>query len=777
MADSLENEASERPTPQDILADRASPTFDPITPEGKVARWALLLASLATLTCLLAAIISEHRLKQWRVYQRQFGQLLTEKARAEGKSPPSFPQEIKQITSLSLGVSDRCITCHLGTDDPGLADAPQPFRTHPAWIFEVHPAERFGCTPCHGGQGLATTVDDAHGNVEHWEDPVIPAGYYQAGCGSCHTHLKVSGGTLANHGARVFERNDCLACHRIYGRGRGDGPDLSTIGARPSRGDWHKQHLSMRQQSDDELWRESYGPLEFSEILAIDTYLDQLTGAPELVQAKATVYGKGCLGCHRINGVGGDDGVDLSNAGRKNPHRLDFTNVEGTHDLAGWHKAHLLAPAKVTPDSQMPQPSLNEDELEAVTLFLLSLRGADAPMGRWPADRLEAERLGAREFASDGESLFKAFCSACHGTDGMGARFGITEQAFPSVAHPEFLAVASDRFLRQTLLVGRPGRRMPAWGTKEGGLRREEIDAIVEYLRSREPEAPSWYEQSEVSPDLEIGARLYRRDCAICHGPDGEGSSGPALANQVFLRAVEPGFIERMLVSGREDTAMGSHREYDAIEMFSVVAYIRSWSKGEPKSLPKLPSERSIRAGEEVYNKSCLPCHGNRGEGNRAVSLVSPALLEAASDGFLAAAVKYGRCVPPKGSSENLKAPNVTDRELADAIEYLRRRASRGVVKAPGRPVRGDAAAGGVIFAKMCAGCHGDKRKGGASPKLAGASFQSAATDGFLQATIVRGRPSGGMPAFGRDSKGFRKLSDREVGDIVRYIRTLESDS
>jgi hypothetical protein len=38
--------------------------------------------------------------------------------------------------------------------------------------------------------------------------------------------------------------------------------------------------------------------------------------------------------------------------------------------------------------------------------------------------------------------------------------------AFPAIGNPDFLAVASDRFLAATVTHGRPGRRMPAWGEK-----------------------------------------------------------------------------------------------------------------------------------------------------------------------------------------------------------------------------------------------------------------------------------------------------------------------
>lgn len=777
MADPLnDNEHGARKADK-LLADRTVPTFDVVTPGGRRARWALLIASLITLGCLVVAIAREHYLKPWRVSQRQFEQLLSAKARAEGKKPPSFPQEIKQITSFSYDIADRCITCHVGIDDPSMADEEQPFRSHPAWVLDIHPPEKFGCTPCHGGQGLATTAEDAHGNVPHWEDPLIPAAYYQAGCGSCHTHLKVSGGSLAEYGARLFERNDCFACHRIHGRGRGAGPDLSTIGVRPRRGEWHERHLTLQQMSRDETWRLSYGPLSPEEIEAIDTYLDQLTGAPKLIEAKATFYNNGCLGCHRVNGVGGDDGADLSLAGMKNAARLDFSRVPGERTLANWHKAHLVAPAEIVPGSQMPASSLGKNELESVTLFLLSLRGADAPMSRWPADRLEAERLGVREFATDGESLFKAFCSACHGSEGMGTRFGISPQAFPSVAHPEFLSVASDRFIKQTLADGRPGRRMPAWGTKDGGLRIEEVDTLVDYLRSKEPSPPSWERVTEVVPDTSLGSRLFLRDCAICHGDNDKGAAAPALFEQVFLRTAKPYFIYSMLANGREDTAMGGYGHYDSTEMAAIVGYIQNRRKGSPLELPKLPSYRSDERGAFVYSRSCASCHGERGEGGLAVNLVNATLLEAASDGFMAAAVQLGRCVPPEGADENITAPEVTAQELADAIEFIRKRAALGTQEPPGRPVSGNAANGEMLFAQTCAGCHGEKGKGGTAPELANAAFQSAATDGYLQATIVRGRASAGMPAFGRDNIGYRRLIDQEVRDIVRYIRTFASDT
>ncbi|MBI4832913.1 MAG: c-type cytochrome [Candidatus Lindowbacteria bacterium] len=497
--------------------------------------------------------------------------------------------------------------------------------------------------------------------------------------------------------------------------------------------------------------------------------------APKLIEAKAAFLNKGCLGCHRVHGVGGEDGPDLSMTGRKNLSKLDFSHVPGNHDLAAWHKAHLSAPAQIVPDSQMPQPVLDDKELDLIALYLLSLRGESDTMNGWPADRLEAMRLGEREFATDGESLFNAFCNGCHGSEGFGTHFGISPQVFPAVAHPEFLAVASNRFIRQTLVDGRPGRRMPSWGAKEGGLREEEVDSLLEYLRSKMPAMPSWEDVSKAGAEPALGARLYRKTCAQCHGLNGEGIIGPALSNQVFLGTVEPQFIYRMIVTGREDTAMGSQPALSAGDIASIIMHIRNWRKEGLLKMPALPRDRSAKKGEGVFARSCSPCHGKQGEGNFASNVSNPTLLSAASDGFMAAAVRYGRCAPPKGAPKSVEAPKVTDNELADAIEYLRRLGRLGQPQLPGRPAQGDAANGDVLYAQMCAGCHGNRGIGGSAPELGNAAFLAAATDGYLQASIIRGRPSRGMPAFADDNVSYSKLTVEQVGDIVRSIRNMQN--
>ena len=110
---------------------------------------------------------------------------------------------IKQLWVQDLDRVDRCATCHLGMKVSALKDAPQPFRTHPKIYHDV---EEFGCTVCHGGQGSATEVQEAHGNVEHWDSPMFPVKYMEASCAKCHKEANVPEAPVLNLGRSLIEK-------------------------------------------------------------------------------------------------------------------------------------------------------------------------------------------------------------------------------------------------------------------------------------------------------------------------------------------------------------------------------------------------------------------------------------------------------------------------------------------------------------------------------------------------------------------------------------------
>jgi mono/diheme cytochrome c family protein/rhodanese-related sulfurtransferase len=79
---------------------------------------------------------------------------------------------------------------------------------------------------------------------------------------------------------------------------------------------------------------------------------------------------------------------------------------------------------------------------------------------------------------------------------------------------------------------------------------------------------------------------------------------------------------------------------------------------------------------------------------------------------------------------------------------------------------------GGKAYAKYCATCHGVGANGYAAdnaPSLRSATFLASATDEFLRAGILRGRPGTAMAAYGRGLGGPLEFMD--VLSIIAFLR------
>ena len=116
-------------------------------------------------------LIWSYEQPEWKAYQEEFRGLIAEKFGAERAA--QIPSGLQQIWLPDLHRVDRCTTCHQGMEWKGIENEPNPYRSHPREILQNHPIEKFGCVPCHGGQGYATDMASAHGTVEHWEEPLL----------------------------------------------------------------------------------------------------------------------------------------------------------------------------------------------------------------------------------------------------------------------------------------------------------------------------------------------------------------------------------------------------------------------------------------------------------------------------------------------------------------------------------------------------------------------------------------------------------------------------
>ncbi len=133
-----------------------------------------------------------------------------------------------------VGLVDRCQSCHVATDplivpvvmtltktDLGLASSKDaPFASHPdPDLLKYHPLEKFGCSPCHGGNGRALdTVEKAHGRYEHWLWPLYYSENYDAGCQQCHAaDMRTEHAGVLNTAKELFREKGCIGCHKFAG--------------------------------------------------------------------------------------------------------------------------------------------------------------------------------------------------------------------------------------------------------------------------------------------------------------------------------------------------------------------------------------------------------------------------------------------------------------------------------------------------------------------------------------------------------------------------------
>ncbi len=225
----------------------------------------LLVVSSLAFFALVAAATGREYTADWRRIQAKFVHDLRE----HGDFPAAsrFTVGIKQIWIPTLNRVDRCVSCHLNYDGAQSArkDLPKLFLPHPELPYlKAHPFPKFGCTLCHGGQGYALAVADAHGDVEHWEEPLLSTQRARAHglkrqelmqyrCNVCHRRQPSTPGTeLVDLGKKLVEERGCKGCHTIAGEGGKIGPDLTY------EGDQNPEHLDfthVKGPATDLMWQ------------------------------------------------------------------------------------------------------------------------------------------------------------------------------------------------------------------------------------------------------------------------------------------------------------------------------------------------------------------------------------------------------------------------------------------------------------------------------------------------------------------------------------------
>lgn len=465
---------------------------------SRLFRWALLVSSLVTLLLLVGAAVRENYLSQWQFVQRAYREILQQKATDErGRELlANYRLGLRQVSVPALGAVDRCVTCHVGIDDPRMTDVRQPFRVHPGDVLLHHPVDRFGCTVCHHGQGAATNFRDAKAEDAYWDYPLLTAELTQSSCLACHDakELPAEQVPLLLEGMRLYETKSCGSCHQLGGRGGIRGPALDNVGAKtrhqltmanlqPPYTPWHWHQAHFREPASVVPGSEMKNPtVTEREALALTVYMLALWNrdvpesylAPDKIAQKfhklhpqpqpaEELYQQYCFACH------GD--------GRYSRWDKIFNRfipaIRGPSLAATATQEYLETNiAKGRPGTEMPNWEKQAGGLlvEEIAALAAYLRAGTAPTPGMPSLKPgDPER---------GSLLFTLNCAGCHGPAGL---HGIA----PALASATFQQSASDSFIVTTIRNGRRGTPMPAFQRPgAAGLTDSEIAALLAHIRT-----------------------------------------------------------------------------------------------------------------------------------------------------------------------------------------------------------------------------------------------------------------------------------------------------
>ncbi|MCB1743280.1 MAG: c-type cytochrome [Gammaproteobacteria bacterium] len=331
-----------------------------------------------------------------------------------------------------------------------------------------------------------------------------------------------------------------------------------------------------------------------------------------------------------------------------------------------------------------------------------------------PANAAESG-LQSRAPHATAADLYHDYCSVCHGDKGDGRSRARGSMQPPPLA---FTEADPQTLNRERMLVsvrhGRPGTAMAGWGSQ---LRDDQIQAVVDFIRER------FMRQAGSNSQ---GARIYARNCSVCHGDHGQGAVWATTSlstrprNFTTPAAARELDRERMIQSatyGRADTAMpGFASQLSNAEIESVVDFIRgrfmveadaapaqsaaahAHGSGTPAGHPHGAHEHATRAragvtdgdgfpsglrgdasrGAALYRINCVPCHGERGNGQgpRAYFILPkprdfthPAARQSLDRAHLYAAIAKGTLRTEMPAWEKV----LDAQSIADLAEYVHR--------------------------------------------------------------------------------------------------------
>lgn len=178
-------------------------------------------------------------------------------------------------------------------------------------------------------------------------------------------------------------------------------------------------------------------------------------------------------------------------------------------------------------------------------------------------------------------------------------------------------------------------------------------------------------------------------------------------------------------------------------------------------------SESSAEAaGRELYERSCITCHGANLEG---VPTRGPSLI-GVGEAAVYFQVHTGRMPLVRQEAQAPDKPAIfSDEEIDQLMAYVQ--ANGGGPTLPSGDLRdGDLAEGGELFRLNCASCHNFVGEGGALSSGKRAPSLNDVSDLEIYAAMLSGPEN--MPVFGDN-----QLTPEEKRSIINYVQTVQSQA
>jgi cytochrome c551/c552 len=326
-------------------------------------------------------------------------------AQIEGlkKKTTDWDPAIVQINVADANIVDRCESCHMGSREPlkitlaamtpkGEKNPDEYARafvshTQPE-LLQIHDPEKFGCSPCHQGNGRATTsMEKAHGNYEHWLWPLFPKENAQAGCQNCHAaDMVLATGDVQFHtlndGKDLFRQKGCMGCHRYEGYDK-EPEDLNSIG---------QQVKQIEQQKTDNSKQTAYLMKQADSAASNEEANEMNAKAVALKVANSKFDG-------RLQQLDYQSHSLMQDTKKVGPNLKDVRLKLNKNWIPVW----LKKPTDFRPTTKMPNFRLSDHQIQAISAYLWQSAFTDTLPKQKPGN---AER-GKELFSSRG-------CLACH---------------------------------------------------------------------------------------------------------------------------------------------------------------------------------------------------------------------------------------------------------------------------------------------------------------------------------------------------------------------------